>query len=99
MPCHVHRSQEGIKQSMTLKDAMREWCVSDVVEAWYRLVASYSGSRPDLAASVLEVVRRYVGWIDIGLLVNDKCAHSGRRFGVPILARPMSTVHRTWDSD
>lgn len=74
VPRHVPRSQEGIKQSMALKDAMREWCVGDVVEAWYRLVASYSASRPDLAAAVLDVVHRYVGWIDIGLLVNDKCA-------------------------
>lgn len=59
---------------MALKDAMRESCVGDVVDAWYSLLTSYSGARPELAAAVLEVARRYTGWIDIGLLANDKCA-------------------------
>ena len=40
----VRRSQEGIKQSMALKDAMREHCVADVAEAWY--VTSLPPLRP-----------------------------------------------------
>ena len=61
---------------MRLKDAMRDHSVGDVAEAWLQLVAQYSGPRPELAAAVLEVVRRYVNWIDIGLVANDRHACS-----------------------
>ena len=57
---------------MRFKDAMRDHSVGDVAGAWLQLVAAYSGPRPDLAAAVLEVVRRYVNWIDIGLVANDR---------------------------
>ncbi len=74
-PCCRHRSNEaGIKESMRLKDAMRDHAVADVAEAWLQLVARYSGPRPDLASAVLDVVRRYVNWIDIGLVANDRHA-------------------------
>ncbi len=59
---------------MRFKDAMRDHSVGDVAEAWMQLVATYSGSRPELTATVLEVVRRYVNWIDIGLVANDRWA-------------------------
>lgn len=72
-PLRKYRSQEGIKASMAMKDAMRECCVSDVVEAAAALVATYSESRPLLAAAVLEVLRRLVAWIDIHLVANHMC--------------------------
>ena len=75
LPCWLHCSNEaGIKESMQLKDAMRDHATADVAEAWLQLVARYSGPRPELAATVLEVVRRYVNWIDIGLVANDRQA-------------------------
>ena len=46
------------------------------MQAWLQLVATYSGPRPELATAVLEVVRRYVNWIDIGLVANDRQAAS-----------------------
>lgn len=58
---------------MAMKDAMRECCVSDVVEAAAALVTTYSESRPLLAAAVLEVLRRLVAWIDIHLVANHMC--------------------------
>ena len=72
-PLRKYRSQEGIKASMALKDAMRECCVGDVVEAAAALVATYSESRPLLAAAVLEVLWRLVAWIDIHLVANHMC--------------------------
>ena len=70
-PC---RDDAGIKESMRFKDAMRDHSVGDVAEAWMQLVATYSGPRPELTAAVLDVVRRYVNWIDIGLVANDRWA-------------------------
>ena len=57
---------------MQLKDAMREACIKDVANAWTGLVAGYHAVNPELTASILAVVERYVSWIDIGLVANDK---------------------------
>ena len=57
---------------MQLKDAMRETCIKDVADAWTGLVAAYHAVQPDLTVSVLAVVQRYVSWIDISLVANDK---------------------------
>ncbi len=57
---------------MQLKDAMRETCLSDLAEAWYNLLTAYQSANPDLAAAVLNTVERYVNWIDVALVVNEK---------------------------
>ncbi len=51
---------------------MRDICLTDLAGIWYNLVASYSESNPDLAEAVLAAVKRYVSWIDIGLVANDR---------------------------
>ena len=66
------RTQEGIKRSMQLKDAMRETCLHDLAEAWYNLLRAYQSANPDLAAAVLSTVGRYVNWIDVSLVVNER---------------------------
>jgi hypothetical protein len=43
-----------------------------VAGAWYALTQAYRASRPDLAAFVLGSAGRYVHWMDIGLVANDK---------------------------
>ena len=68
------RTQEGIKRSMQLKDAMRETCLTDLAEAWYNLLTAYQSANPDLAAAVLNTVERYVNWIDVALVVNERCS-------------------------
>ena len=68
------RTQEGVKRSMHLKDSMRETCLGDLAEAWHNLVRAYQSANPDLAAAVLNTVERYVNWIDVGLVVNDRSA-------------------------
>lgn len=70
--CQTCRSQEGIKRSMQLKDAMRETCLHDLAEAWYNLLRAYQSANPDLAAAVLSTVERYVNWIDVSLVVNER---------------------------
>ena len=57
---------------MALKDSMRETCLKDLTDACIQLVANLQGANPELATSVLEAVARYVNWIDIGLVANDR---------------------------
>jgi exportin-T len=57
---------------MHVKDSMREQCIGDVAEACYNMANLYKHSRPELAAMVLGAIARYVHWIDIGLVANDK---------------------------
>lgn len=58
---------------ITVQDTMREKCLGELASIWYNLVVTYSESNPDLAEAVLSVVKRYVSWIDIGLVANDRC--------------------------
>ena len=57
---------------MALKDAMRDRCLVDLAEAWLQLIASLRSTNTRLAAAVLDVVARYINWIDIGLVANDR---------------------------
>lgn len=58
---------------MHIKDAMREHSIGEVADAWYRLVEAYRSKNPGLAAMVLATMQRYIPWIDITLVANDKC--------------------------
>ena len=55
-----------------LQDSMRERALGDIADAWCALLAAYTAPAPDTAAAVLETVQRYVHWIDIGLVANDR---------------------------
>ena len=66
------RTQEGIKGSMQLKDAMRESCLADLAQAWCNLLQAYQSANPDLTAAVLNTVERYVNWIDVSLVVIER---------------------------
>lgn len=63
-----------LSNSLHVQDAMREHCLDDLAQVWYNLVITYSEAEPDLAETVLAAVKRYVPWIDIGLVANDRCA-------------------------
>ncbi|XP_031092044.1 exportin-T-like [Ipomoea triloba] len=65
------RSQEEGAVAARVKDAMRQQCIGQIVRAWYDVLIMYRNSDPDLCSSVLDSMRRYVLWIDIGLIVND----------------------------
>ncbi|KAJ9691929.1 hypothetical protein PVL29_011167 [Vitis rotundifolia] len=65
------RTQDELVVATRVKDAMRQQCVAQIVRAWYNIVSLYRNSEPDLCSSVLDSMRRYISWIDIGLIVND----------------------------
>ncbi|KAH7655403.1 exportin-T protein [Dioscorea alata] len=54
-----------------VKDAMRMQCVPQIARAWFDVITLYRTSEPSLSASALDVARRYIPWIDIGLVAND----------------------------
>lgn len=57
---------------MHVKDSMRDRCIAEMAEAWYQLALAHRAARPQLAAFVLATAARYIHWIDIGLVANDK---------------------------
>uniref|UniRef100_A0A7N0TYM0 Exportin-T n=1 Tax=Kalanchoe fedtschenkoi TaxID=63787 RepID=A0A7N0TYM0_KALFE len=54
-----------------VKDAMRQQCVPQIVRVWYEVVSSYKNSNSEICIAVLECMRKYIAWIDIGLIAND----------------------------
>ncbi|XP_018457386.2 exportin-T isoform X3 [Raphanus sativus] len=65
------RSPEEIAVAARVKDAMRQQCVPQIAKAWYDIVSMYRNSDPDLCATVLDCMRRFVSWIDINLVANQ----------------------------
>ncbi|MFS7974595.1 putative armadillo-like helical, exportin-1/Importin-beta, exportin-T [Helianthus anomalus] len=62
--------EEGVI-SGKIKDAMRLQCVGQIVHAWYDIVSLYKNSDSELCAFVLDTMRRYISWIEIGLIANN----------------------------
>ncbi|XP_019053873.1 PREDICTED: exportin-T isoform X2 [Nelumbo nucifera] len=65
------RGAEEVAVAGRVKDAMRQQCVPQIVRTWYDIVSLYRNSDPELCTSVLNSMRRYIFWIDIGLIAND----------------------------
>ncbi|KAJ7963291.1 exportin-T [Quillaja saponaria] len=65
------RTPEEYSVAARVKDAMRQQCVAQIVRAWYDIVSMYKNSDQELCTSVLDSTRRYISWIDIGLVAND----------------------------
>nr|GMC51927.1 exportin-T isoform X1 [Ipomoea batatas] len=65
------RSQEELAVAGRVKDAMRQQCIGQIVGAWYEIVSIYKNSDFDLCTTVLDSTKRYISWIDIGLIAND----------------------------
>ncbi|XP_068660519.1 exportin-T-like [Aristolochia californica] len=65
------RNSDEISIATRVKDSMRQQCIPQIVRAWYDIVSLYRESDPDLATLVLDTMRRYITWIDIGLVAND----------------------------
>eukprot|EP00898_Chlorokybus_atmophyticus_P004220 jgi/Chlat1/479/Chrsp103S00979 len=57
---------------MRVKDAIREQCVMQVLDAWYTLLSQYHTMLPDLAGQVLQTMQRYISWMDINLIASDR---------------------------
>ncbi|KAJ4815479.1 Exportin-T [Rhynchospora pubera] len=65
------RSAAELADAMRVKDAMRTQCISQIVRHWFEAVTLYRMSEPSVAVTLLDAARRYITWIDIGLVVND----------------------------
>ncbi|XP_068662995.1 exportin-T-like [Aristolochia californica] len=65
------RNSDEISIATRVKDSMRQQCIPQIVRAWYDIVDLYRKSDPDLATLVLDTMRRYITWIDIGLVANN----------------------------
>lgn len=55
------------KTSIRVKDAMRDDCITDLVAACAKKLAS-----PQFSAHAFDFFARYVEWVDIGLIANEK---------------------------
>ncbi|EEF40987.1 Exportin-T, putative [Ricinus communis] len=65
------RTLEELTVAGRVKDAMRQQCVGQIVRAWYDIISMYRNSDPEVCSNVLDSMRRYISWVDIGLIVND----------------------------
>ncbi|XP_026431323.1 exportin-T-like [Papaver somniferum] len=65
------RSGEDVAVAGRVKDAMRQQCIAQIVRAWYEILNMYKNSDAELCTTVLDCMRRYISWIDIGLIAND----------------------------
>lgn len=65
------RTPEELAVGGLVKDEMRQHCVPQIVRAWFDVISMYRNSGQEVCTSVLESMKRYVSWIDIGLIVND----------------------------
>ncbi|XP_046840739.1 exportin-T-like [Xenia sp. Carnegie-2017] len=68
----VQQSQQDVQKSTLVKDAMRVQCVNELVEAWYKILSDVENVQPQIICLCLDVIGRYVSWIDINLIANDK---------------------------
>ncbi|XP_048129903.1 exportin-T [Rhodamnia argentea] len=64
------RSNEEVAVAAQVKDAMRQQCVPQIVRACYDILSMYRNSDSKICATVLDTLRRYISWIDIGLIAN-----------------------------
>lgn len=55
-----------------LQDALREGPIHSVVDALYSVAATFHMQEPTLATLALSALQRFVCWIDIGLVVNER---------------------------
>ncbi|KAL6771255.1 XPO2 [Auxenochlorella protothecoides x Auxenochlorella symbiontica] len=68
----VPRSAAEARASMAFKDAMRDLALPDVAAAATQLLAASHAADPPAAAALLRALARYVHWVDIGLVANDR---------------------------
>ncbi|KAK3102231.1 hypothetical protein FSP39_009774 [Pinctada imbricata] len=87
----VHTNQE-IERNGLIKDSMREQSVTQLTHTWYHILTQYQTTNPEVVCTCLDVIGKYITWIDISLIANDKF--------VPILLKFMTmTLLRESASD
>eukprot|EP00181_Compsopogon_caeruleus_P000482 CAMPEP_0184681014 /NCGR_PEP_ID=MMETSP0312-20130426/3957_1 /TAXON_ID=31354 /ORGANISM="Compsopogon coeruleus, Strain SAG 36.94" /LENGTH=1028 /DNA_ID=CAMNT_0027131553 /DNA_START=140 /DNA_END=3226 /DNA_ORIENTATION=+ len=59
-------SKEGATRATAIRDAMRDDCVGTMIAHWARFLGSH-----EFVAETFDLIRRYIEWIDISLVVNE----------------------------
>ncbi|XP_035825468.1 exportin-T isoform X2 [Aplysia californica] len=67
----AHTAEESQRNTL-IKDAMREQSVNQLSDMWFQVMTTYESSQPDIVSMCLEIVGRYVSWMDIGFFANDR---------------------------
>lgn len=68
---HFDKTPEFQSRCQCIKDTMRDQCVNDLVESWYYILVSPNTNQPCLILC-LKIIGRYITWIDVNLIVNDR---------------------------
>ncbi|XP_050413849.2 exportin-T isoform X2 [Patella vulgata] len=76
----IIHNQEETQRNTLIKDAMRDQYVVQLAESWFMIMTGYETSHPEITCQCLEVVGKYVSWIDINLVANDRFVTALLRF-------------------
>ncbi|XP_076447467.1 exportin-T-like [Babylonia areolata] len=80
----VHKEKTSTRNT-SIKDHMRESCVASLAASWLHIMTVYEDSQPEVVCQCLDVVGRFVSWIDISLVANDPYVSALLRF----LSKPL----------
>ncbi|KAL8603758.1 hypothetical protein ACOMHN_024374 [Nucella lapillus] len=80
----VHK-ESAAARNIALKDHMRENCVEHLASSWLHIMNLYEETHPEMVCMCLDMVGRYVSWIDISLVANSGYVQCLLRF----LAKPL----------
>ncbi|XP_062522258.1 exportin-T-like [Corticium candelabrum] len=68
----VLHTPEEMARNVLIRDTMRQQCVPQLVDSLLQILEMTEQRNDELACLCLDVVGKYVAWIDINLVVNDK---------------------------
>lgn len=77
----VHTPQETDRNTF-IKDTMRDHSVLQLTESWLQILTQYETSEAELVCTCIDVIGKFISWIDINLIANEKF--------VPVIIRFMS---------
>eukprot|EP00658_Telonema_sp_P-2_P013181 TRINITY_DN14996_c0_g1_i2.p1 TRINITY_DN14996_c0_g1~~TRINITY_DN14996_c0_g1_i2.p1 ORF type:complete len:309 (-),score=86.74 TRINITY_DN14996_c0_g1_i2:32-958(-) len=71
----IDRSREEAERGMEVKDAMRQDCISQIVDVWHQLLQGYHTKQLDQPALVndcLQLIEKYIVWVDISYIFHER---------------------------
>eukprot|EP00301_Raphidiophrys_heterophryoidea_P025558 c8606_g1_i1.p1 GENE.c8606_g1_i1~~c8606_g1_i1.p1 ORF type:complete len:962 (-),score=251.22 c8606_g1_i1:26-2911(-) len=69
---HSKRSKAEVEHNTLIKDSMKATCMPMMAEAWLTIIVSMASSHPHIVQQCLITMHKYIGWIDINLVANDR---------------------------
>eukprot|EP00040_Diaphanoeca_grandis_P019176 m.101032 g.101032 ORF g.101032 m.101032 type:complete len:964 (+) comp27298_c0_seq1:272-3163(+) len=68
----ISRSPDELARNNDTKDAMRVNGINVIVDTWHHCLTTCATTHPSIAVACLDSMGKYVSWIDIGHVVNDR---------------------------